>query len=154
MKPLLASGLLLFITNISVNEATCKEEKITWGSALVNHTYKTIHADYFVGCLMKCDQDPQCRSCNFWWNKLECELNFAAKYSAPTSLISKVNCVHRDMDSQPGKHVNLAAFTRDDGYSRVRWTHQNLDNNSGHGFRTCPISQLFAVCSLISVSIR
>ncbi|XP_078375206.1 uncharacterized protein LOC144658620 [Oculina patagonica] len=85
----------------SANETTCKQEKITWGSALVNHTYKTVHADNFVGCLLKCNQDPQCRSCNFWWNKLECELNFAATYSAPTSFISEVNCVHRDMDLQP-----------------------------------------------------
>lgn len=108
MKPFLVLAFLLFMTiNISGNEVICKEEKMTWGSALVNHTYKTVHADNFVGCLLKCDQDPQCRSCNFWWNKLECELNFAATYSAPTSFISEVNCVHRDMDLQPGMYDNL-----------------------------------------------
>ncbi|KAL9968602.1 hypothetical protein ACROYT_G020712 [Oculina patagonica] len=101
LKPLLVLAFLLFMTNISANEATCKQEKITWGSALANPTYKKIHAYNFDGCLLKCNQDPQCRSCNFWWNKLECELNFAAKYSAPTSFISEVNCIHRDMDLQP-----------------------------------------------------
>ncbi|KAJ7394319.1 hypothetical protein OS493_000122 [Desmophyllum pertusum] len=102
LKPFLALALLLFMSNNSMSEATCREEKMTWGSALMNHTYKTVHADNFVGCLLKCNQDPQCRSFNFWWNKLECDFNNATKYSASASFICKVNCacVHRDMDSE------------------------------------------------------
>lgn len=92
------------MANFSVNEATCRKEKVTWGSALVNHTYKTLNASSFIACVLKCDEDPQCRSCNFWWNKLECELNYAATYSAATSFIREVNCVHRDMDWEPGTH--------------------------------------------------
>ncbi|KAJ7394318.1 hypothetical protein OS493_000121 [Desmophyllum pertusum] len=103
LKPFLALAVLLIMSNNSASEATCRKEKMTWGSALMNHTYKTVHADNSVGCLLKCNEDPQCRSFNFWWNKLECAFNYAARYSAPTSFISQVNCVHRDMDSQPAK---------------------------------------------------
>lgn len=110
----MALALSLFIANFSASKATCREEKITWGSALVNHTYKTLNASNFVACVLKCDEDPQCRSCNFWWDKLECELNYAATYSAATSLIREVNCVHRDMDWEPGMRNNL---TMSDGYS-------------------------------------
>ncbi|KAJ7394317.1 hypothetical protein OS493_000120 [Desmophyllum pertusum] len=34
------------MSNNSASEATCREEKMTWGSALMNHTYKT--AKWFV----------------------------------------------------------------------------------------------------------
>ena len=81
--------------------------KMTWGSTLENHTYKTLNASNFIACVLKCDEDPQCRSCNFWWNKLECELNFAATFSAATSFIREVDCVHRDMDLEPGMQSNL-----------------------------------------------
>ena len=84
---------------------------MTWGSALVNHTYKTLNVSNFIACVLKCDEDPQCRSCNFWWNKLECELNYAATYSAATSFIREVNCVHRDMDWEPGMYNNLNSFS-------------------------------------------
>ena len=107
IKPFLVLAHFLLMVNIFASEPRCQEEKITWGSALVNHTFKTVHAENFIGCLLKCDKDAQCRSCNFWWNKLECELNSAARYSAPASFISEVNCVHRDMDYQPGMHNNL-----------------------------------------------
>jgi len=102
------------MANFSENEATCRREKRKWGSVLLNHTYKTLNASNFVACGLKCDEDPQCRSCNFWWNKLECELNYAATYSAATSFIREVNCVHRDMDWEPGMHNNL---TTSDFYS-------------------------------------
>ena len=102
LVPCLASALLFLMANVSESEATCKREKIIWGSALVNHTYKTLNSSNFVACVLKCDEDPQCRSCNFWWNKLKCELNYAATYSAATSFIKEVNCVHRDMDWEPG----------------------------------------------------
>ena len=95
------------MVNFSKNEATCRTEKTTWGSAVMNHTYKTLNASNFVSCVLKCDEESQCRSCNFWWNKLECELNYAATYSAAISFIRKVNCVHRDMDWDPGTYNNL-----------------------------------------------
>ena len=94
------------MANFSENEATCRKEKMTWGSALVNHTYKTLNASNFIACVLKCDEESQCRSCNFWWNKLECELNYAATYSAATSFIREVSCVHRDMDWEPGMNSN------------------------------------------------
>ena len=115
------------MANFSVNEATCRKEKMTWGSALVNHTYKTLNSSNFVACVLKCDEDPQCRSCNFWWNKLECELNYAATYSAATSFIREVNCVHRDMDWEPGIHSNL---TMSDHYSSTIQFSDD-DNNTG-----------------------
>ena len=111
LRPFLALAFLIFMANFSVNEATCRKEKMTWGSALVNHTYKTLNVSNFIACVLKCDEDPQCRSCNFWWNKLECELNYAATYSAATSFIREVNCVHRDMDWEPGMHNNLNSFS-------------------------------------------
>jgi len=94
------------MANFSANEATCRKEKMTWGSALVNHTYKTLNASNFIACVLECDEESQCRSCNFRWNKLECELNYAATYSAATSFIREVNCVHRDMDWEPGMNGN------------------------------------------------
>lgn len=107
---------------------------MTWGSVLLNHTYKTLNASNFVACGLKCDEDPQCRSCNFWWNKLECELNYAATYSAATSFIREVNCVHRDMDWEPGIHSNL---TMSDRYSSTIQFSDD-DNNTGPymGFET------------------
>lgn len=106
LKSFLALALLLFMANFSANEATCRKEKMTWGSALVNHTYKTLNASNFIACVLECDEESQCRSCNFRWNKLECELNYAATYSAATSFIREVNCVHRDMDWEPGMNGN------------------------------------------------
>ena len=81
----------------------CGQDKILWGSALMNHTYKTVHAANFAGCLLKCDHDTHCKSFNFWWNNLECEFNNATKHSASGSVICKVNCVQRDMDSETGR---------------------------------------------------
>ena len=45
--------LLFFMVNFSKNEATCRTEKTTWGSAVMNHTYKTLNASNFVSCVLK-----------------------------------------------------------------------------------------------------
>ena len=126
---------------LRTNEATCRTEKTTWGSAVMNHTYKTLNASSdFVSCVLKCDQESQCRSCNFWWNKLECELNYA------TSFIRKMNCVHRDMDWERGTHNNLNSST-----ISPTWTSREKENGRAkhcgqEASRTQELPWLFLPC--------
>ena len=146
LMPCLDLVLLFFMVNFSKNEATCRTEKTTWGSAVMNHTYKTLNASNFVSCVLKCDEESQCRSCNFWWNKLECELNYAATYSVVTSFIRKVNCVHRDMDWEPGTHNNLNSST-----ISPTWTPREKENGRAkhcgqEASRTQELPWLFLPC--------
>ncbi|XP_048587266.1 macrophage mannose receptor 1-like [Nematostella vectensis] len=62
----------------------CSEGYSEKNTALVDSAYKTIDAASLGECNLKCGEDQNCLSINFWLVEKKCDLNNATKQTAPT----------------------------------------------------------------------
>ena len=67
----------------------CKAvESSVRGSALQNHTFKSVAVGHPVECPAICERDPMCQSYNFFIPKKLCELNDRTKETNPEDFVS------------------------------------------------------------------
>ncbi|KAL9978204.1 hypothetical protein ACROYT_G015699 [Oculina patagonica] len=89
-------------------EESNSEERSQRGMALLNHTYKSVYTEDYPSCLMACIDDSQCKSLNYWWNILQCDLNNKTKYSAVAKVfIRDMSSTYMGLTRQPEINRNV-----------------------------------------------
>ncbi|KAL9978217.1 hypothetical protein ACROYT_G015712 [Oculina patagonica] len=93
----------------AAKEQICSgEERSQRGMALLNHTYKSVYTEDYPSCLVACMHDSHCKSFNFWWNVLKCDLNNETKYSAVAKVfIRDTTSTYMGLTRQPEINRNV-----------------------------------------------
>ena len=88
---------ILFIRSVlSCEEPRCNGTSSLPRMRLLKHSFLVKEAGSMVGCINICDEQTQCRSINFNWVNLLCELNKAEVHIAPQDVISAKGYVYLD----------------------------------------------------------
>lgn len=80
------SQLLWLLSYIAITSASqqCKDAAYSQsGNYLKGHVMSSGTAAHIGDCLVKCSDEPRCRSINFRFKDLFCELNDADRYTHP-----------------------------------------------------------------------
>ena len=92
-----------FIRTINL-ETNHGEERSQRGIALLNNNYSSFYAGNYPSCLIACISDPQCKSFNFWWPNLMCDLNNKTKHLAEAKFLSQdISSTYMGLMREPGK---------------------------------------------------
>ena len=104
------SYVLLIYQTFYIINATVQyndEERSQRGISLLNHTYKSLYTEDYPSCLVSCMSDSQCKSFNYWWHTLQCDLNNRTKYSAEAKFLKQdVSSTYMGLTREPGIHTN------------------------------------------------
>jgi len=78
-------SLLLSMSSLAVVHSTkqCKATYSVWGRYLRGHVMSSEKVKNIGVCYFRCSMDHRCRSINFHFGNLHCELNDADRYTHP-----------------------------------------------------------------------
>ena len=87
--------LMVFITSSGSQGCTGAVRSIT-GKYLSGHVISSGSSDGLGDCLVKCAEDSRCKSINFRFKDLSCELNDADRYTHPWDYRSREGHAYSD----------------------------------------------------------
>ena len=82
-------GLLFILITTSSSQRCSKPVRSIKGSYLTGHVISNGSTDGLGDCLVECTAHPRCKSINFRFEDLLCELNDADRYTHPWDYGSK-----------------------------------------------------------------
>jgi len=74
----------------------CKATYSVTGRYLKGHVISSENVENFGVCYGKCSKDQRCKSINFHFGELLCELNDADRYTHPWDYVLKKNLAYND----------------------------------------------------------
>ena len=87
--------LVMFITS-GTSQQCSKPVRSIKGSYLTGHVISNSSTDGLGDCLVECTTDPRCKSINFRFEDVLCELNDADRYTHPWDYGSKKGHAYSD----------------------------------------------------------
>ncbi|KAM7450717.1 hypothetical protein ABFA07_001708 [Porites harrisoni] len=117
--------VLLIRFVLSCEEPRCNRTSSLPRMRLLKHSFLVKEAESMVGCINICDKQTQCRSINFNWVNVLCELNKADVHIAPQDVISAKGYVYLD---NPWPKIQLTSCAQiqqlvPDAKSSYYWVH-------------------------------
>lgn len=104
--------LSLCISHAIANVANRNEERSQAQTALLDHAYRSFFSDNYPSCLFACLKEIQCKSFNFWWENVTCDLNTKDKHSAhPIFFKYDVLSTHMGLMREPAGTVHNHVFS-------------------------------------------
>ena len=88
--------LFILLVTSTTSQQCSKAVRSIKGKYLTGHVISSGNADGLGDCLIKCAEDPRCKSVNFGFKDLLCELNDADRYTHPWDYGSREGHAYSD----------------------------------------------------------